>query len=448
MIHEPFNSQKQCLKHRPQPLLLATLWLGILGLGSFSTYRPALAEELTIPESASESAPAAAPEPITPAAIPEPAVSEAAAPEPAASALPNEPATDFYSKTAPAAPQEQPVQASPLPADPAQAQSDPDIDTKAYSIGATEPYNAPDNVVVRERSSGCQATLAAGQAVASNLCGAPPAQQLYTMPSRSATQPAWASVPPSWGGSQVSAQTVQNTLQYSVAPPRNLSIKPVTGANPLRWIFPNGERMIFPLPIPVDITSVFGGRIHPITGEWRFHSGTDLGAPMGTPVLAAYSGRVSIAEFLGGYGLSILLDHNQGSQETRYGHLSAVFVKPGQWVQQGTVIGLVGSTGNSTGPHLHFETLQANQGSMVAVDPTMELQTTLAQLATALQTARLTVKSSAKQLNNQPIDQPVANPSDHRLASQPAIQPDIQPASPPTKQQVKPSVTLSSVGLN
>lgn len=436
MIHKPSESQKQCLKHRPQPLLLATLWIGILGMGSFNAYRPATASELTIPESASETAPPAAPESMTPAAIPEPAVSEAAAPEPAA--LPNEPATDFYSKTAPA-PQEQPVQAGPLPA-PNQAQSDPDIDTKAYSIGATEPYNAPDNVVVNERSSGCQATLATGQSVSSNLCGAPPARQLYTMPSRSATQPAWASVPPNWGGSQVSAQTVQNTLQYSVAPPRNLSIKPVTGSNPLKWIFPNGERMIFPLPIPVDITSVFGGRIHPITGEWRFHSGTDLGAPMGTPVLAAYSGRVSIAEFLGGYGLSILLDHNQGNEETRYGHLSEVFVKPGQWVQQGTVIGLVGSTGNSTGPHLHFETLQANQGSMVAVDPTMELQTTLAQLATALQTARLTVKSPAKQLTNQPIDQPVAKQFGNRLAS--------QPASQSIKQQVKQAVTPSSVGLN
>jgi murein DD-endopeptidase MepM/ murein hydrolase activator NlpD len=405
MIHEPSESQKHCPKHRPQSLLLATFWLGTLGLGSFSAYGPAIAEDLTIPESASESAPPAAPAPALEPAAPEAAV----APEPAAPALPNEPATDFYSETAPAAPQAKPVQA-----EPAQAQSDPDIDTKDYSIGATEPYNAPDNVnvVVNERSSGCQATLAAGQAIASNLCGASPAQQLYTMPSRSATQPAWASVPTNWRGSEVSAQTVQNTLQYSVAPPRNLSIKPATGSNPLKWILPNGERMIFPLTIPVDITSVFGWRVHPVTGEWRFHSGTDLGAPMGTPVLAAYSGRVSLAEFLGGYGLSILLDHNQGSEETRYGHLSEIFVKPGQWVQQGTVIGLVGSTGNSTGPHLHFETLQANQGSLVAVDPTMELQTTLTQLATALQTARLTAKSPANP----------ANPSVNLTANQPTKQ--------------------------
>jgi murein DD-endopeptidase MepM/ murein hydrolase activator NlpD len=181
-------------------------------------------------------------------------------------------------------------------------------------------------------------------------------------------------------------------LNYTAVPPQNLAIKPLTGANPLKWILNGGERMIFPLVNPVDITSIFGWRVHPITGDWRFHSGTDLGAPMGTPVLAAYSGRVSVAEFLGGYGLSILLDHNQGKQETRYAHLSEVFVKPGQWVQQGTVIGLVGSTGNSTGPHLHFEALQATPEGMVAVDPTAELQTTMAQLAKALQTARLTAQ--------------------------------------------------------
>jgi murein DD-endopeptidase MepM/ murein hydrolase activator NlpD len=396
MIHEQSESPKQSLKHRSRPLFLATLWIGMLGLGSFDVQVPAIAEDLTIPESPSSAAPeATAPE----AAVLEPTAPEAVAPEAAATpetiepALPNEPATDFYSETAPSSPQ----------TEPAQAQSDPYIDTKDYSVGATETYTSPDNVVVDERSSGCQATLAAGQAIASNLCGAPPAQQLYTVPSRNATQPAWASVPSRWSGSEVSAQTVQNTLQYSVAPPRNLSIKPATGTNPLKWIFPGGERMIFPLAIPVDITSALGWRAHPITGEWRFHSGTDLGAPMGTPVLAAYSGRVSLAEFLGGYGLSILLDHNKGSQETRYAHLSTVFVKPGQWVQQGTVIGLVGSTGNSTGPHLHFETLQANQGSMVAVDPSAELQATLTQLATALQTARLSVKSPAKQQAMRPV---------------------------------------------
>jgi murein DD-endopeptidase MepM/ murein hydrolase activator NlpD len=118
---------------------------------------------------------------------------------------------------------------------------------------------------------------------------------------------------------------------------------------------------------------------------------------MGTPVLAAYSGRVNLAEFLGGYGLSILLEHDQGQQATQYAHLSELFVKPGQWVQQGTVIGLVGSTGLSTGPHLHFELQQVTQNGLVAVDPTQALQIGFAQLVQALQTARLAAQPLPQQ---------------------------------------------------
>jgi murein DD-endopeptidase MepM/ murein hydrolase activator NlpD len=140
--------------------------------------------------------------------------------------------------------------------------------------------------------------------------------------------------------------------------------------------------------MPAPITSAFGWRLNPVTGLWRMHSGTDLGAPMGTPVVAALAGKVAIANFLGGYGLSILLDHNGGKQETRYAHLSEIFVKPGEWVKQGTVIGLVGSTGNSTGPHLHFEVLQSTPDGMVAIDPGAQLEFALAQLVKALQTAQ------------------------------------------------------------
>lgn len=94
-------------------------------------------------------------------------------------------------------------------------------------------------------------------------------------------------------------------------------------------------RLIFPLSIPAPITSLFGWRIHPISGGLRFHSGTDVGAPLGTPVLAAYAGRVAIADFLSGYGLSVALQHQESTQETLYAHLSELFVKPGQWVKQG-----------------------------------------------------------------------------------------------------------------
>ncbi len=399
-------------KFRSRPLACMGLWLGMSATLSFANQPKVYAEDLVIPES-SAAAPAA-PEPAAP-------MIEPVAPEPAPAAVAPEPTY--------VAPAPEPVVVEPAPVAPAvsevapapaPAQSDPYIDTKDYSVGATQPYTPPENIVVNERSSGCQSSYAAGQAIASSLCGSAPTQPLYSQPSgdTAAETPAWAerwaATPERWSPPQsesVSAETIRNTLQYSAIPPKNLAVKPLTGANPLKWIMENGERMIFPLSIPVEITSVFGWRIHPISQQYRFHSGTDLGAPMGTPVLAAYSGRVSLAEFLGGYGLSVLLDHNQGKQATQYAHLSEVFVKPGQWVQQGTVIGLVGSTGNSTGPHLHFETKQATaDGQFVAVDPGLELQTTLANLAKILQSARLTAQQPApkvetqNQLQNQPSD--------------------------------------------
>ncbi len=104
-----------------------------------------------------------------------------------------------------------------------------------------------------------------------------------------------------------------------------------------------GKGMMFPLSIPAPITSLFGWRIHPITGDRRFHSGTDLGAPMGTPVLAAAKGQVEIADWVGGYGLTVIINHTS-AQQTLYGHMSQLLVQPGQWVEPGTVIGLVGST--------------------------------------------------------------------------------------------------------
>lgn len=402
MKQQPPAFPAQPKTHRIQSLMMLSVWVGLSGLVGLGAFTRSTASELIIPESAPsnvapEPAATAAPEPA--AVAPEPAFEPgpaATAPAPAPEQFSSEPIAP-----APVAPAAQAPAASSAPIPQA---SDPYIDTKDYSVGATEPYAAPDRVVVNERSSGCQATLSASQVVSASLCAAPAAAAPnYAVPSQYSEQPpAWASANSigRGGESGASAQTIRDTLQYSAVPPRNLAVKPLTGANPLKWIL-NGERMIFPLAIPVDITSVFGWRVHPITGEWRFHSGTDLGAPMGTPVLAAYSGRVSLAEFLGGYGLSILLDHSEGKQETRYAHLSEVFVKPGQWVQQGTVIGLVGSTGNSTGPHLHFEALQATTEGMVAVDPGMELQSTLTQLAKALQTARLTATT-------QPTEKPLA----------------------------------------
>jgi murein DD-endopeptidase MepM/ murein hydrolase activator NlpD len=130
-----------------------------------------------------------------------------------------------------------------------------------------------------------------------------------------------------------------------------------------------GNNMIFPLPIPVPITSGFGWRIHPISGDRRFHTGLDLGAPYGTPVLSALAGHVVEAGAMGGYGLAVIVEATSGQQQNLYGHLSAIAVKPGDQVAQGSVLGLVGSTGNSTGPHLHFETLLPTTEGWSAVDP-------------------------------------------------------------------------------
>lgn len=111
---------------------------------------------------------------------------------------------------------------------------------------------------------------------------------------------------------------------------------------------------IFPVASYVYISSRFGPRIHPITGELKNHNGMDIASNMGTTVYAADGGTVVLAEWYGGYGNCIMIDHGNG-YKTLYGHLSYIGVSDGQSVKQGETIGQVGSTGNSTGPHLHFE---------------------------------------------------------------------------------------------
>ncbi len=123
----------------------------------------------------------------------------------------------------------------------------------------------------------------------------------------------------------------------------------------------------YPLPYSVPVTSNYGWRMNPVTVIWSFHSGIDLGAPFGTPVLAAKAGRVEFAGWGDGYGNLVELDH--GSTGTRYAHLEAIYVSQGQSVAQGQQIGLVGSTGRSTGPHLHFEIMVPSGDGWVALDP-------------------------------------------------------------------------------
>ena len=119
---------------------------------------------------------------------------------------------------------------------------------------------------------------------------------------------------------------------------------------------PSGSgAMIWPISGP--ITSEFGWRTHPITGDQRFHSGLDIGGDYGIPVHAAQSGTVTYAGWISGYGNTVIIDHG-GGITTLYGHNQSLAVGEGQAVSQGEVISYCGSTGNSTGPHCHFEVRQ------------------------------------------------------------------------------------------
>ncbi|MBC2666302.1 M23 family metallopeptidase [Novosphingobium flavum] len=102
------------------------------------------------------------------------------------------------------------------------------------------------------------------------------------------------------------------------------------------------------------VTSRFGMRFHPLLGVDRLHAGIDLAAPMGSPVVATADGIVGHAGALGGYGLLVGIKGSAGL-ETRYAHLSKLNVAPGQLVRRGQLLGWSGSTGLSTGPHLHYE---------------------------------------------------------------------------------------------
>ncbi|HEX7387439.1 MAG TPA: M23 family metallopeptidase [Castellaniella sp.] len=118
-----------------------------------------------------------------------------------------------------------------------------------------------------------------------------------------------------------------------------------------------GRQASLPTAMPVDypyLSSSFGWRRHPVTGRSVMHEGLDFVAPWGTPIRAASGGVVVRASMIRGYGRMVEIDHGNGLR-SRYAHASRLLVKAGDLVQQGDVIARVGSSGNSTGPHLHFE---------------------------------------------------------------------------------------------
>jgi murein DD-endopeptidase MepM/ murein hydrolase activator NlpD len=120
-----------------------------------------------------------------------------------------------------------------------------------------------------------------------------------------------------------------------------------------------------------SLTSGFGMRTHPVLGGRRGHKGIDLASPTGTPIRATADGVISRADWFSSYGLFVSIEHG-GEIQTRYGHMSRLNVAAGQAVKKGDIIGYVGSTGRSTGPHLHYEVRIA--GSAVNPVPYMQGQ--------------------------------------------------------------------------
>ena len=118
------------------------------------------------------------------------------------------------------------------------------------------------------------------------------------------------------------------------------------------WVRANSSPNLWPVEGPV--TGSFGERIDPFNGEGAFHSGIDIGAVYGQPIIAPADGTVEFADFMGGYGRAVIVDHGHGIT-TRYGHLKSFAVFPGQHIHRGDTIGYVGDSGRSTGPHLHYE---------------------------------------------------------------------------------------------
>jgi murein DD-endopeptidase MepM/ murein hydrolase activator NlpD len=139
---------------------------------------------------------------------------------------------------------------------------------------------------------------------------------------------------------------------------------PAAPALPVRVRLPEADMEQLLQPTEGPITSRFGWRIHPIFGTREFHTGVDIANRLGTPVLAAQSGVVRFTGWMVGYGRLVRVDHGNGL-ETAYAHLSAILVASGDRVSRGQILGRVGSTGWSTGPHLFFEVRRGG----VALDP-------------------------------------------------------------------------------
>ncbi|MER3432773.1 MAG: metalloendopeptidase [Leptolyngbya sp. ERB_1_1] len=345
--------------------------LGCLGsLGVFSSGMTLAQAAPIVSPSPAVVSPSPVAEPTPPAASSAAVAPSTPTPEPA---TPEKATPDSTPPIQIEIPQSSPVSESPL------------VKPQAPAASPAPNYEPPSSIVVEKRDSGTKVTTVTPKIAAPKTTG------IANAVSKAISGVVRAKFNPTQPEVAAQAETTSAAVASSWTPP---SIVPPSFVQDYfnRTVRPlglpgNGDvRLLFPLSIPAAISSAFGWRVHPITGDQRLHTGTDLGAAMGTPVLAALTGRVIMADFFGGYGLAIALEHTNGSQQTLYAHLSEIFVKPGDIVKQGTVIGRVGSTGNSTGPHLHFEFRQQTpEGGWVAQDAGLSLEQAVAQLAKSMQ---------------------------------------------------------------
>jgi murein DD-endopeptidase MepM/ murein hydrolase activator NlpD len=133
------------------------------------------------------------------------------------------------------------------------------------------------------------------------------------------------------------------------------------------------EPWLHPLPIQAREVAPWGWRFSDARRVWRMHTGVDLIVPAGTPVLAARSGRVVLADWVSGYGLTVLLDHGDGWQ-TLYAHLESMEVRAGRPIARGERLGRVGDTGSASTPHLHLELRRRGEGGVLAVNPAVLIE--------------------------------------------------------------------------
>ncbi len=154
--------------------------------------------------------------------------------------------------------------------------------------------------------------------------------------------------------SQMLGATTLPGVTPSMTTPNPTVVRPAVAASTSFGTAPDLGLAVTARPLDVEVGSGHGPRVHPIHGDVRMHHGVDMGAPAGTPIGAFAAGTVVEAGRRGGYGNLVVIDHGNGIT-SRYAHQSVLDVEVGQAVTAGQVVGRVGSTGASTGPHLHFE---------------------------------------------------------------------------------------------